>query len=76
MASTWLNPGTIVEIPTAHGRGWFRALVLTNWFPRDGEHFFTASALEDDPAGFVDKGEISDIMDDPDDNRPFRVIST
>jgi hypothetical protein len=75
MPRTSLTPGSLVEIPTAHGRGWFRALVLSDWFDLNDDHFFTVSALEDDPAGFVDKGEIIDIMDDPDDNRPFRVVS-
>jgi hypothetical protein len=75
MPRTSLTPGSLVEIPTAHGRGWFRALVLSDWFEHNDEHFFTVSALEDDPAGFVDKGEVIDIIDDPDDNRPFRVIS-
>lgn len=70
-----MPPGTLVEIPTAHGRGWFRALVLSDWFPRGGAHWFTISALETDPAGFVEKGEVLDIMDDPLDNRPFRVVS-
>ena len=76
MSRTSLTPGSLVEIPTAHGRGWFRALVLSDWFEHNDEHFFTVSALEDDPAGFVDKGEVIDIIDDPDDNRPFRVVST
>jgi hypothetical protein len=75
MPRTSMTPGSLVEIPTAHGRGWFRALVLSDWFEHNDEHFFTVSALEDDPAGFVDKGEVIDIIDDPDDNRPFRVIS-
>ena len=75
MPRTSLMPGSLVEIPTAHGRGWFRALVLSDWFEQDDEHYFTVSALEADPAGFVEKGEVIDIMDDPDDNRPFRVVS-
>ena len=75
MPRTSMTPGSLVEIPTAHGRGWFRALVLSDWFEHNDEHFFTVTALEDDPAGFVDKGEVIDIIDDPDDNRPFRVVS-
>ena len=75
MSRTSMTPGSLVEIPTAHGRGWFRALVLSDWFQHNGEHYFTVSAIEDDPAGFVDKGEVIDIIDDPDDDRPFRVIS-
>ena len=75
MFRTPMPPGTLVDVPTAHGRGWFRAIVLTNWFPRGGTHWFTISALEADPAGFVEKGAVLDIMDDPLDNLPFRVIS-
>ena len=75
MSRTSLTPGSLVEIPTAHGRGWFRALVLSDWFEQDGEHFFTASAIEADPAGFIEKGEVWDVLHIPDDNRPFRVVS-
>ncbi len=72
MLRTSLPPGTLVEIPTAHGRGWFRALVLSDWFPRGGAHWFTISALEAVPAAFIEKGAVLDIMDDPLD---FRVVS-
>ncbi len=64
MFRTPMPPGTLVDVPTAHGRGWFRAIVLTNWFPRGGTHWFTISALEADSAGFVEKGDVLDIMDD------------
>jgi len=75
MPRTSMTSGSLIEIATAHGRGWFRALVVCDWFEQDGTHFFTASALEDDPAGFIEKGEVWDVEHISDDNRPFRVIS-
>ena len=75
MPRTSMTSGSLIGIATAHGRGWFRALVVCDWFEQDGTHFFTASALEDDPAGFIEKGEVWDVEHISDDNRPFRVIS-
>ena len=64
MFRTPMPPGTLVEVPTPYGRGWYRALVLINWFPRGGAHWIVVSAREANPAGFIEKGAVLDIMDD------------